>query len=106
MRTTIDVPEEILRRAKARAALRGIKLKDYVAEVLGDALRGDLGEHAAASPVEERPSQAGRLRLGADCVFPLVRGECGPALREMTPERAHQILEEEEVERSLDPGGH
>jgi hypothetical protein len=31
MRTTIDLPDELLRRAKAAAALQGIKLKDLVA---------------------------------------------------------------------------
>jgi hypothetical protein len=34
MRTTIDLPDELFRRAKAEAALRGRKLKDLVEEGL------------------------------------------------------------------------
>ena len=34
MRTTVDIPDELLRRAKSEAALRGRKLKDLVAEGL------------------------------------------------------------------------
>jgi hypothetical protein len=34
MRTTIDLPDELLRRAKSEAALRGRKLKDLVEEGL------------------------------------------------------------------------
>jgi predicted component of type VI protein secretion system len=34
MKTTIEVPDELYRRAKAQAALRGRKLKDLVAEGL------------------------------------------------------------------------
>ena len=38
MKTTIDLPDELFREAKARAAIEGIKLKDLVA----DALRAKL----------------------------------------------------------------
>jgi len=31
MRTTIDLPDDLFRQAKARAALSGIKLKDLIA---------------------------------------------------------------------------
>jgi hypothetical protein len=34
MRTTIDLPDDILRRAKAVAALRGLKLKDLIASYI------------------------------------------------------------------------
>ena len=34
MRTTVDIPDELFRRAKSEAALRGRKLKDLVAEGL------------------------------------------------------------------------
>jgi len=34
MRTTVDIPDELFRRAKSEAALRGIKLKDLVEEGL------------------------------------------------------------------------
>ncbi len=104
MRTTIDIPEDLLRRAKAEAALRGLKLKDYVTEALRAALRGDL-----ESVREGAPSYGDEDRqfLAQDCVFPLIRGAGGPALRDLTPERVHEILEQEEVDRaagSRNPG--
>jgi len=34
MRTTVDIPDELFRRAKSEAALRGRKLKDLVEEGL------------------------------------------------------------------------
>ena len=34
MRTTVDLPDELFRRAKAEAALRGRKLKDLIEEGL------------------------------------------------------------------------
>jgi hypothetical protein len=38
MRTTIDIPDELFRRAKATAALEGGTLKDLVTEALRDYL--------------------------------------------------------------------
>jgi len=99
MRTTIDVPEDLLRRAKAEASLRGMSLKDWVTE----AIRAALADENAL--VIEKPSVAysvDQQALDDDCVFPLIRGEGGPALRELTPERVHEILEREEVERALE----
>jgi len=98
MRTTLDIPEDILRRAKAEAALRGMSLKDYATEALRTALQGGaidaVRETAPAYADEEQ-------ELAPGCVFPLIRGEGGPALKELTPERVHELLEQEEVERAL-----
>ncbi|HTQ34541.1 MAG TPA: hypothetical protein VMI30_10240 [Stellaceae bacterium] len=38
MRTTIDLPDALFRRAKAEAALRGYHLKDLIADALRTAL--------------------------------------------------------------------
>jgi predicted component of type VI protein secretion system len=57
MKTTIDLPDDLYRRAKAEAALRGRKLKDIIEEGLRLVL-------AAAPPTRERPSLA-RLMKGA-----------------------------------------
>jgi hypothetical protein len=99
MRTTIDIPEELLRQAKAEAALRGIKLKDFVAEVLRMVLYGK------PQPPEKKPADDDKLVLGDDCVFPAIRGECGPAMRAKGPARLDRILEEEDIDRALNPGG-
>ena len=47
MKTTVEVPDELYRRAKAEAALRGRKLKDLIEEGLRLALE--------ASPRTRRP---------------------------------------------------
>jgi len=47
MRTTLDLPDPLFRELKARSALRGVLLKDFVAEIL----QAGLAQHAAAKPV-------------------------------------------------------
>lgn len=39
MRTTADIPESLLRQAKARAALEGMRMADIVAQALRSYLR-------------------------------------------------------------------
>lgn len=39
MRTTVDLPDEFFQRVKAKAALRGMKLKEFIAESLQRAHR-------------------------------------------------------------------
>jgi hypothetical protein len=53
MRTTVDIPDELLRRAKSEAALRGRKLKDLVEEGLRLVLAAPpaLGETPPAKKV-------------------------------------------------------
>ena len=50
MRTTVDIPDELFRRAKSEAALRGRKLKDLVEEglrlVLEDEKPAEMAEKA------------------------------------------------------------
>lgn len=52
MRTTVDIPDELFRRAKSEAALRGRKLKDLVEEGLRLVLEG------APSEGEQNPNRA------------------------------------------------
>ena len=101
MRTTVDIPEGLLRQAKATAAMRGIKLKELIAEALLAALQREPRLDAAGLKVAEKGADS--LVLGPRCVFPLIRGECGPALRDLTADRATAILEEEDIERAIDP---
>ena len=42
MKTTLEIPDDLYRRTKATAALRGESLKDFVTE----ALKGHLERHA------------------------------------------------------------
>ena len=54
MKTTVEVPDELFRRAKAEAALRGRKLRDLVEEGLRLVLE--------APPARRHPSLAGLTR--------------------------------------------
>ena len=98
MRTTIDLPDNLLRQAKARAALRGIKLKDLVADALRASLYGQVAESPSSGQGES--DETDTLILGKRCVFPLITGECGPALADLSPDGVHRILEDEDVERA------
>ena len=58
MRTTVDIPDELFRRAKSEAALRGRKLKDLVEEGLRLVLEEQPLPATAAEkkrPVKPRP---------------------------------------------------
>lgn len=49
MRTTLDLPDQLFRQLKAESALRGLKLKDLVAELIQTGLRH------ASDPAAPRP---------------------------------------------------
>jgi hypothetical protein len=70
MKTTVEIPDELFREAKATAARNGSKLKDLVA----DGLRLVLGKS---------PSKGRRLR------FPLIPGE--PGAPRLTAARVQEI---------------
>jgi len=44
MRTTVDLPDPLFKRVKAEAALRGMKLRDFIAGALEQALPGGSQE--------------------------------------------------------------
>ena len=48
MRTTVELPPELMRAAKARAAAQGESLKDWFARVVASAL--GRGAHATTAP--------------------------------------------------------
>lgn len=65
MRTTIDIPDELFRQAKARAALRGVRLRDIVERGLRLALQ-ETGEEAPARATLplHRSASPGALKVG------------------------------------------
>ena len=75
MKTTVELPDDLLREAKARAALEGIKLKDLVA----DALRARL-----SAPRQPHP----RRRVK----FPIIEGD--PEAPPITTEMVEEALAE------------
>lgn len=83
MKTTLDLPDDLMRAVKIRAVEEDRKLKDMVADLLRQGL---------AQPHAETPPIGHRVKL------PLIKGG-HPAKpgEEMTPERISEILLEQEV---------
>ena len=69
MRTTVDIPDELFRRAKSEAALRGRKLKDLVEE----GLRLVLEKEKIPAEAEQKPPR--QPRPGS--VHDLMKEWCG-----------------------------
>lgn len=101
MRTTIDLPDDLYRRVKARAALRGMKLKEYVAA----ALRESLFERSATELRETTAEYAApSSRLAEDCVLPLIAGETTEAMRSISEQEIERILESDDAHGAPPPG--
>jgi hypothetical protein len=49
VKTTIDIPDPVFRRAKAKAAERGQALREFVTEALQEKLAGRPGREVAAA---------------------------------------------------------
>ncbi|MCL5996438.1 MAG: hypothetical protein M1546_10360 [Chloroflexi bacterium] len=83
MKTTIDIPDELFREAKARAALEGMKLRDLVAEALREKL------HAPRPKAQRRRTK-----------FPIIhsRRTDAPVTLEQV-NRAIEALDTEEAQR-------
>jgi hypothetical protein len=95
----LDLPDELMRLAKARAALRGMKLKELVTEALEKAIY--YGQSSGGSSRAADGADDNVLVLDENCVFPLVRGDCGPELKKLTGGKATELLEKEDVERAI-----
>jgi hypothetical protein len=80
MKTTLDIPDELFREAKSRAALTGTRLKDLVA----DGLRAVLSGGPADSPPR-------RVQ------FPIIKARPGAPniTKQMVDEAERQMLKEE-----------
>ena len=87
MKTTLDLPDDLMRAIKIRAAEEGRKMKDIVAEFL----RRGLSE---SSPGPEKPAPF-RVKL------PLV--EAGETSFDLDAERIHELEMEAETERIREP---
>lgn len=83
MKTTVELPDELVREVKMRAAREGRRLKDVMAEVVRRGL---------ADPSQRTRTIPSRVRLPlVQCVHPATPDQ------EMTPERTAQILLAAEV---------
>lgn len=98
MKTTIDLPEELVRRLKIRAVQQGKPFKRLVAELLSQSLNANLS--AAVPPATTASEEIVLNERG----FPVLRcGENAPA-RRMTAQELialeKEVLLEEEAQRA------
>ena len=84
MRTTIDLPEDLLRRAKATAALRGIKMKDLVSELIASGLADSTRRETG--------------RYGMNCPIPVTIPATGRKIPVLTNAEIFEILDREDDE--------
>ena len=84
MKTTLEIPDPLFKRVKARAAMDGLKLKDLVTSAL------------SAYLTKRKTSAAAEVKR---CPFPLVRGKGGPLMKQMSNETIAKLEEEEDIER-------
>ena len=95
MKTTLDLPDALMKQVKLRALREGRKLKDAVADLLRRGLAAQEAP-AAGAPVIGTDPQTG---------LPLVECKRSAAPRdEMTPERVADVLLAQEVEWRRDAG--
>lgn len=80
MKTTLDLPEELVREMKIRAAKEGRKLREVATEVIRRGL---------SAPEQKAPGKGKLVKL------PLFKG--GTATRQFTPEELDEILLQQEV---------
>lgn len=100
MRTTVDIPDRLLRQARAHAALQGKSLKDLVNEALemkiaqGTADEGDPLRDSSADGMPGRLTlrSAGRFRI------PVIESAC-PGNHNITPDMLRQAESEEDETR-------
>lgn len=85
MKTTVELPDKLVREIKVKAVLEGRKFKD----MLADLLRAGLATDSSPLPLKSEPKSSG---------FPIIK--CRHAAtpeREMTPDRVANILQEQEI---------
>lgn len=84
MKTTVDLPDELIRAVKIRAAAEGRRLRD----VMADLIRAGL----AQEPQDSKKPSGGRVDVPlVQCAHPATPQE------EVTPERVAEILAAEEA---------
>jgi plasmid stability protein len=97
MKTTFDLPADLVRQLKLRALREGRKLKDAAADVLRAGLAAGRAPAAAEKPATVRRDRKTGL--------PVIQcRRAAPRDREPTPERVAQILQQQEAQWARDSG--
>jgi hypothetical protein len=82
MRTTLDLPDEMFRQVKARAAIEGTTLKDLLARYVQSGLR-------QTDPPARRLLKRSKL--------PIIKSRGERVIPNLTPERQARLEEEEDL---------
>ena len=82
MRTTLDLPDTLFRELKARAARKGVKMKELLAAFIENGLRGDTS--ATDQPTARSP-------------LPIARRATGHAIRALDNAQIAKILDAEDT---------
>jgi hypothetical protein len=85
MRTTIDLPDNLFREAKVRAAQDGVKLKDLITRYVEAGLR--------------LPRPINGSRVSGRSEFPVFQKRIGEPLPRLTNVDIEEMLVQEDVER-------
>jgi len=92
MKTTVELPDSLMREVKLRAVYEGRRLKDVVAELLRKGL--DTPDETATA------GEGSAVIRDEDTGLPLIRCRHVPAPgRNLTPERVAEILLDQELGR-------
>lgn len=89
MKTTLDLPDDLIREARIRAAREGKKLKD----IMEQAIRIGFG-----NPSSSRPPLPSFLKISPEG-FPYI--ECGPNAQKLTAEDYIKIEQDAILEEDL-----
>ena len=95
MRTTIDLPDELLRQVKARAALDGLKLKDLIARYVAQGLAG----------AEEPPASDTATRRQRSPLPVIPRASTGKPIPALSKAELAQIELEEDLAKHVRSAG-
>jgi len=94
MKTTLDLPDELVREVKLRAVVQGRTVKALVAELLSHGL--GLGPRAAA----DQPPASGKVRVGENGL-PVVRCKAKSPATRMTARELLRLEQKTQVEEDL-----
>lgn len=98
MKTTLELPDELMRAIKIRAAQSNRRLKDVVTELL------EKGMNAPAAPP---PSQGGtdrsrRVNINPETGLPLVRSPADAPITRLSTDEVYALIHRAEYEEDME----
>lgn len=96
MKTTLDLPDDLMRGMKIRAATQGKKLKDVIADAIRDSLVAKRETPSGTPPLMISRSASG---------FPYIKALPGAQKATVTPEEIQRLIEESQLEEDLQRAG-